>query len=68
MKTAKLYFRLHLYGSPAAGRFSTADEAMEFAKGIFMADHSLAEAHIYRNDVDHVITIRNKDYQKPEEK
>lgn len=60
-----LFFRIQINGNTIGNRFETADEAMNHAKGLFVKDHSIKEADIYRHDEELVATIRNKDYENP---
>lgn len=60
-----LYFNVKIDGKAVVNRFGTADDAMNHAKSVFVKDHSIKEADIYRHDEELVATIRNKDYENP---
>lgn len=59
-----LYFNIKIDGKAVVNRFGTADDAMNHAKSVFVKDHSIKEADIYRNGDELVATIKNKDYEE----
>ncbi len=64
MRERKVY-KLEIDGVMYPDEYETATEALNAAKDIFAADHSLKEANIARYIIaDTQITIKNKDYGK----
>lgn len=59
-----LYFNIKIDGKAVVNRFGTADDAMNHAKSVFVKDHFIKEADIYRNGDELVATIKNKDYEE----